>query len=152
MDASGAGREDGHMSSADTLELGLVLDCVWREVSSACDASAARPEASALLDGADLSHPRQAAATVLLNMLSDVPEHIGRFSPWYRMPARAFGLMHLRNASTGRDRWLLAPEAETQWQDQLAVLEAAIRQNTGLLLASDLVDSLMLEHETTGDC
>jgi hypothetical protein len=134
------------MSSVDTLE----LDCVWRAVCAAYDITAARPEAGALLEGADLSAPRAAAAVVLLNMLSEVPEHIGRFSPWYRLPARAFGLMHLRSASTGRARWLLAPEAEFLWQDHLAALETAIRQNVGLLLASEWVDSLIVEQEYHG--
>ncbi len=135
------------MSSIETLEIDKILDCVWRAVCKEYDICAARPEMSGLLEEADLGAPRDAACTVLLNILSEVPDHIGRFSPWYKLPARAFGLINLRDPTNGRVRWILAPEAECQWADELKMLEESIRQSVSLLLATEVVNALMSDIE-----
>jgi hypothetical protein len=101
------------------------------------------PELPALFAGADLSRPEQAAQSVVVSMLQEVMEAVGRFSPWYRQPARAFGLTSVRDPLTARTRWLLAPEAAQRWRDILEQLVGVIRRYSGLIRAMILVDDLM---------
>jgi hypothetical protein len=91
---------------------------------------------------APLGTPPKAAECVLVNMITEVIERVGRFSPWYKQPARAFGLVSLRDSITGKSHWLLAPEALQHWQSSLKNLTQAIKLNNGLIQATLLVENL----------
>jgi hypothetical protein len=125
--------------------LNSALEQVWHTLCCTYDASANLPDIKTLFTGADLRKPFQAAKIVVANMLLDVMENVGRFSPWYTRPARAFGLTSIRDPVAGRSRWLLAPEAVQKWQGVLGELSTAIEQNYSLIQAMILVDGLMEE-------
>jgi hypothetical protein len=120
-----------------------VLEETWRIIRSEYDVTAGLPDLGELFAGADLTSPRQSAEAVVVNMLTEVISHISRFSPWYNSPARAFGLLRIREATTGRGRWVLAPEAEQRWGDVLSTLEDNIRANVGVFLATQHVNDLL---------
>jgi hypothetical protein len=128
------------MVLVDTLD--EVLEETWRTLSSTYDVSGELPEIEMLFRGADLADPYRAAETVLVNMLSDIIESVGRFSPWYTKPARAFGLITVREETCNRVRWILAPEAAQRWQPHLQELGIVIQRTTGLLEATLLVENL----------
>ena len=128
------------MVLVDTLD--EVLEETWRTLSSAYDVSGDVPDIETLFESADLADPYRAAETVVVNMLSDIIESVGRFSPWYTKPARAFGLITVREQTCNRVRWILAPEAAQRWQPHLQALAFTIQGTTGLLEATLLVESL----------
>lgn len=134
------------MALRETPDISEELDRLWRTVARTYDVTAERPDTRTLSEGADLSSPRDAAVTMLANMLTEAIECLGRFSPWYKTPACAFGVVSYHDDHY-RLRWTLTPDACCQWADVLAQLEAVILRNIGVLLASDLVDSLMLEED-----
>jgi len=123
--------------------LNTTIERAWLELCRAYDVTACLPETQALFEAADLSRPIQAAEAVLAAMLLEVMESVGRFSPWYKMPARAFGLTSMREGKAGRLRWILAPEAVQRWHGVLEALAAVIRKYSGLIQALVLVDDLM---------
>jgi len=123
--------------------LNATIERAWLEVCRAFDVTACLPETQALFEAADLSQPDQAAEAVLAAMLLEVMESVGRFSPWYKMPARAFGLISMRVGKSGRLRWILAPEAVQRWQGVLAPISTVVRKYSGLIQALVLVDDLM---------
>jgi hypothetical protein len=139
------------MSPTDTVDriidpievLNTTIERAWLAVCRAYDESACLPDMQALFDGADLSRPNQAAETVVVNMLTEIIENVGRFSPWYKRPARAFGLTSMRENQTSQMRWLLAPEAVQKWQEVITPLATVIRKYSGLIRAMVLVDDLM---------
>ena len=104
------------------------LEHTWRTLCAYYDAGGELPEMRALLDGADVTIPRQAAEIALANMLVDLVESISRFSPWYTKPARAFGIQIVRDAVTKRVRFVLAPEALQQWRGTRSGLHLHRRQ------------------------
>jgi hypothetical protein len=126
--------------------LNRILERAWRTMCCTYDAEGCLPDTKTLFAGADLSRPFPAAKQVLTNMLLSVMESIGRFSPWYTRPARAFGINSIRDPATGRSNWMLAPESILRWQITLDQLSDAIQQNYGLIDALILVDGLMDEH------
>jgi hypothetical protein len=107
----------------------------WEAICHEYDARAALPEMEALFDGADLASPSQASETTLANILTEVMERFGRFSPWYRTPAAAFGLILIQDSATGCARWGLSPDAAQRWQPLLSPLAHAIERNIGLILS-----------------
>ena len=123
--------------------LNETVERAWIELCRAFDVTACLPETQTLFEDADLSRPNQAAEAVLAAMLLEVVESVGRFSPWYKMPARAFGLTSMREGKAGRLRWILAPEAVQRWQGVLEPLNTVIRKYSGLIQALVLVDDLM---------
>ena len=123
--------------------LNETIEHVWLELCQAFDVTACLPDMQALFEDADLSRPNQAAEAVLAAMLLEAMESVGRFSPWYKMPARAFGLTSMREGKAGRLRWILAPEAVQRWHSSLDALAAVIRKYSGLIHALVLVDDLM---------
>lgn len=132
--------------SADILN--DALEKAWIVLSDAFDENKAtclprQPDLITVLEGIDLSTPERAAERVLANMLLEIIDGIGRFSPWYRMPARAFGLVSIRDSVSGCNRWILAPEAVQRWQSIIQPLAKAIWKNTGLIQAVLLVESLL---------
>jgi hypothetical protein len=123
--------------------LNATIERAWLEVCHLFDVTACLPDPQALFEAADLSKPNQAAEAVLAAMLLEVMENVGRFSPWYKMPARAFGLTSMREGKAGRLRWTLAPEAVQRWHGALDSLAVVIRKYSGLIQAFVLVDDLM---------
>lgn len=133
-------------STADRAELlDEALERTWRAVCRKYEVSAPLPDLQELLTGANFSHPEQAARYVFAQMLLDAIEEIGRFSPWYRLPERAFGLVAMRDPVASRIYRILAPEAAAQWQPELDHLAEALDCNSGLIQAMLLVNSLMAE-------
>lgn len=129
-----------------------VLEAAWRTICSTYNITAGSPTVQVLFEGADLDASTQAAETVIVNMLSEAIEKIDRFSPWYKMPARAFGLIAVRDSTTNCLRWVLAPEAVQRWQQLLGDLTVAIQRNSGLLQATKLVDELVRKAPADDPC
>lgn len=123
--------------------LNQTLENAWLAVCRAYDVSACLPEIQTLFTGADLAKPKQAAQSVLVAMLLEVIECAGRFSPWYKLPARAFGLASVSEPGAGAPRWVLAPEAVQRWQESLLPLAQIVGKYSGLIQAMILVDDLM---------
>ena len=132
--------------------LNASIERAWVSICAAYDATDSVPELSALFAGADLARPEQAAQAVVVSMLQEVMEAVGRFSPRYKQPARAFGLTSARDPLTQRTRWLLAPEAAQRWQELLEPLVGVIRRYSGLIHAMLLVDDLMGDESTNDPC
>ena len=114
--------------------------------------SAPIPDLQELRSGANFAYPEQAARYVFAQMLLDAIEEIGRFSPWYRLPERAFGLVAMRDPVTNRIYRILAPEAASQWQPELEHLAQALDCNSGLIQAMLLVNNLMAEAPAAEPC
>lgn len=125
--------------------LDTTLEHTWETICTAYEVSAEMPGTQNLFLHASLSTPPKAAETVTVNMITEVIENIGRFSPWYKQPARAFGLVSLRDPITGQTRWLLAPEALQRWGELLRKLTQAIKLNNGLIQATLLVENFAEE-------
>ena len=75
--------------------LDRTLEQSWETLCATYDVDTDLPNAQNLFTRAALKTPPKAAETVLVNMLMEVIENVGRFSPWYKQPARAFGLVSL---------------------------------------------------------
>jgi len=130
----------------------MLVECLeraWEKICHDYDASSSMPDLKSLFDQANISDPDQAAEMVLVNMLLEVMECICRFSPWYTRPPRAFGLSSVRDCTSNRTRWMLAPEAAQRWSEIIQPLCAAIEKYCGLIQAVLLVDNLMAK--TTPD-
>jgi hypothetical protein len=125
--------------------LDSALEQSWGILCAAYEVDTDLPNAQNLFARATLKTAPKAAETVLVNMLTEVIENVGRFSPWYKQPARAFGLVSLRDPVTGQSHWLLAPEALQRWQVLLQELTQAIKFNNGLIQATLLVEDLAEE-------
>lgn len=121
------------------------IERAWMAICHTYDVTACLPDMQTLFAQVNLSSPNQAAEVVLVVMLQEVVESIGRFSPWYKQPARAFGLTSTRDTKTNRVKWMLAPEAVQRWQGLLAPLADVIRKYSGLIRAMVLVDDLMAD-------
>ncbi len=121
------------------------LEQAWESLCAAFDVCTDLPKIQTLFETAAINTPPKAAETVLVNMLTEVIENVGRFSPWYKQPARAFGLASFRDPVTRQTRWLLAPEALQHWQSLLQKLTQAIKLNNGLIQATLLVENLAEE-------
>jgi hypothetical protein len=119
------------------------LEHAWQELCDAYDVSSCLPDLQTLFAEADLSCPEHAAGAVVTAMLLEVTECVGRFSPWYKMPARAFGLVSVQNSKTRRNRWILAPEAQQRWETLLEPITDIVSKYSGLIQAMVLVDDLM---------
>lgn len=129
-----------------------VLECVWHTIADAYDVKTDLPDTQTLFNDVDLGAPNQAAQMVLVNMLLEAIGCIGRFSPWYTQPARAFGLRLTRDPDTQCVRWSLAPEALQKWQKPLESLTSAIRDNSGFIQIAILVDGLMSQAPPDEPC
>jgi len=119
------------------------LENTWQTISSAYDVSNCLPDLQTLFASANLSAPQQSAEAVVAAMLMEVTESVGRFSPWYKMPARSFGLTAVRTGEANRSQWVLAPEAIQRWQRQIDPVAEMIHRYSGLIKAMVLVDDLM---------
>jgi hypothetical protein len=123
----------------DTIDLLEALQQAWRSICVAYDVNADLPETSCLFEGADLRLPKSAAESIVANMLLNVMEEVGRFSPAYKKP---IGLIHVRDRAANRSSWLLSPEMRERWRNVLHPLALAIEKNRGLLLAADVLGDL----------
>ncbi len=132
-----------------TEKLTETLERAWLAVCETYDVTACLPDMKTLFEHADLSNPTLAAESVVATMLLEVIECIGRFSPWYKMPARTFGLVSMRVPQTNRVQWMLAPEAVQKWQAVTNPIASVVRKYSGLIQAIILVDNLM--QDTPGD-
>ena len=119
------------------------LEHSWELVCAAFDTAACLPDMHLLFAEADLARPRRAAEAVLVAMLQEVMEGVSRFSPWYRQPARAFGLASIREGRPPKIRWLLAPEAAQRWEGNLESLSSTGHQYSGVIHAMLSVADLM---------
>jgi len=128
------------------------LNDAWRAVCCAYDVSGGLPDMGVLFEGTDLSAPAQASAAVLTNMLTEAVGRVGRFSPWYRQPVSAFGLVLARDVATGCVHWQLDQRAVEQWERILRPLEIAIARNVGLILSVSVLDSLDLAAQDDDPC
>ncbi len=135
--------------AVDSIEmLNDYLEQIWHTLCCTYDATGNLPDVNSLFEGVDIENPSQAANKIVANMLLDLMENIGRFSPWYTRPTRAFGLMSIREPVHKRIRWMLAPEAVQKWQNQLGFLANAIEKNYSILKVMILVEDLMEESHT----
>ena len=130
--------------------LNAVLEQIWHALCCSYDATGDLPDIKVLFEGADLSKSFQAAKVVVANMLLEMTENIGRFSPWYTRPARSFGLVSMRDPVADSNRWMLAPEAVQKWGSALDRLSVAIEENYSLIQAMVFVEGLM-EDAAVGD-
>jgi len=127
------------MASEDIVD---VLNAIWQTISAAYDVTAGLPEIQHLFAGVDLSTPRKGAETILVNMLAEAMESVGRFSPWYRKSADAFGLTLVRDPATDCIGWRLEVGMVHRWQRLLDSLASALEKNVGLILSASLLDEL----------
>jgi hypothetical protein len=125
--------------------LDSVLDETWRTLCDAYDVTAALPDMRTLFAYADLFSPSEAAEAVVASMLLEIVDSIGRFSPYYRLPSRAFGLISVRDAATCQVSWILAPDGAQRWQHLLEYLADTIQRNSAVIQATMIVDGLMDE-------
>ncbi len=123
--------------------LDSTLESAWETLCEAFDVCVELPKTQNLFESAAINTPPKAAETVLINMITEIIENIGRFSPWYKQPGRAYGLVSLRDPSTGRSRWLLAPEALQRWNALLEQITQVIQLNNGLIQATLLVENII---------
>jgi len=119
-----------------------VLEDAWQVIGDTYEVSGELPERETVFEGANLHDADQAAERVVVNMLSEAIEYVGRFSPWYKLPARSFGLTSFRDPKTKGTRWTLAPEAVQKWQGVLKTLAATIEEKGGMIEVMLLVDEL----------
>ena len=118
------------------------LQAVWDKLCKPFDVSTCLPDMEYLFSGVDLEHPGSAAEILIASMLLEIMENVSRFSPWYRRPARAYGVISFRDPKTNHPNWLLAPEAANMWADEIKNLKRLIKRYYGLIKAMILVDSL----------
>lgn len=123
-----------------------LLEESWQSLCASYDVTESMPDLQTMFAGVDLSDPWQAAEVVLANMLVEVIDCTHRFSPWYRMSARAFGLIRVRETTTARSRWMLAPEAVQRWISLIESLATAIRMNTVLIQATQIIEDAIRQH------
>jgi hypothetical protein len=123
-------------SSIDLLD---TLQHAWLTICGAYDVIPDLPDLPSLFGGADLNSPDRSAETIVANMLLEVVEVVGRYSPAYAQPC---GLILAHDPVTDRGYWTLAPETKQRWQALLAPLATAIERNVGLILAADLIENL----------
>jgi len=123
-------------SSIDLLD---ALQGAWRVICRAYEVTSDLPDLPALFDGVDLNAPARAAETIVANMLLEVVEAVGRYSPAYAQPC---GLILAHDPVTDRGYWTLSPETRQRWSALLAPLAGAIERNVGLILAADLIENL----------
>lgn len=119
-----------------------VIENAWEEIRATFEVSGCAPELQDLFRGVDLADARRAAEGLVVAMLQEVCERVGRFSPWYRSPARAYGLTSVRDKQTNQVRWVLAPEAALRWQKVIEPLRVMITKYSGLIQALVLVANL----------
>jgi len=128
------------------------LKQTWQTIGAQYDVTGELPDMGTLFEGVDLDAPQRASEQVVANMLSEVMERVGRFSPWYKRPAKSFGLVMALNETTHCAEWSLSPEASRQWQRPLRHLATAIENNVGLILSAKWLDNLEATRSADDPC
>jgi hypothetical protein len=123
----------------ETIDLLEALQQAWRSICAAYDVNADFPDTSCLLEDVDLRLPKQAAETIVANLLLSAMEEVGRFSPAYKHP---IGLIHVHDRAAHRSSWLLSAETRERWRSVLHPLALALERNRGLLLAAEVLGNL----------
>lgn len=119
-----------------------VLAYGWKTISREHDVFDELPDIQFLLKGTELFDPAMAAETIVMNMLIEVTQMVDRFSPWYTLPARSFGLTSYRDIITHKNVWKLAPEALDRWKLIIDSLTTEITHKGSLLEIFKRVDRL----------
>jgi len=119
-----------------------VLMEAWGAVSREYDVFYDLPDPVQLFKNIELHDPCIAAEMVILNMLIEITEMVDRFSPWYKLPARSFGLTSIRDIITHKNVWRLAPEAIEKWNHWIDRIAGEIDQKAGLIKAVLLIDGI----------
>ena len=119
-----------------------VLDFAWESLCTHFDISDSMPGVKCLLLGVNLEDSILAAESIIANMLTEITERVHRFSQWYRSPARAFGLISLRDPKTHTLRWKLAPEAAQKWQHIIEPIECEIAYKASLIRMIETIDEI----------
>lgn len=136
---------DHHKEAIDPIEvMHELLAKTWSEMSHLYEINASLPDLQLIFEQVELGDACIAAEKVLVNLLLEVMESVGRFSPFYRQPPRAFGVTSYRNPKTQRVEWILAPEGHRRWERTLNQLEWLFTQYGGIYRAMILVDGLMV--------
>ncbi len=125
-----------------SVDLVNTLQQTWQALCADYDVTADLPEWEVLFRGVDLSGPTLAAQTVVANMLAEIIECVGRFSPWYRQTAESFGLTLTHDRGAQQVYWTLTPEAKVRRRRALEALNHAIGRNLGVLLATRVVSDM----------
>lgn len=121
-----------------TIDLFEALEYAWNALCTEYDVAASLVEIDELLDGVDPSMPDEAAQTVMINLLSSIMECVSRFSPWYKQPASAFGIVLRADPY----EWTLAEDAQRNRRVLLDMLEEAIRRNKSVILATRILQDI----------
>lgn len=119
------------------------IEHVWVSICDEYDVVSIPPVLHTLFDHVDFNDPCQVAEMVIANMLTEVIECVGRFSPWYKLPASEFGLIPQRDDSDGLVHWVLCPEAMSKWGGNIELLAAAIFECGDRVHLMIAVDDLM---------
>lgn len=119
-----------------TIDLIEALKQAWQSICSVYDINTELPETQCLFEGADPRTPKQAAETVVANMLLSAMEEVGRFSAAYKKP---IGLIHVHDRAANRSSWMLSPETREHWPGMIRSLSIAIERNMGVMLAADVL-------------
>lgn len=135
-----------------TIDLFDVLQAAWRAICADYDVTAELPDIGVIFDGVDPTEPAEAARGMLINLLSEMMECIGRFSPWYKRPARAFGVVLERNSATQPGHWTLSARALRAYAPVLDMLQRAIEHNKSVILATRFLDDLEQQRELADPC
>jgi hypothetical protein len=138
----GPGKNDqplGRTDADSSIDLLDALQHAWFTLCRAYDVIPDLPDLPSLFDGADLNAPDHAAETIVANMLLEVVDAVGRYSPAYAQPC---GLILAHDPVTDRGYWTLSPETKSRWCDLFPPLATAIERNVGLILAADLIENL----------
>ncbi len=136
---------DHHLEVVDPIQvMQELLIQAWSEMCRLYEVSANLPDLQLIFEQVDLNDACVAAEKIVVNLLLEIMELVGRFSPFYRQPPRAFGVMSYRNPQTQRVEWILAPEGHRRWESTLTKLEWLLSQYGGLFRAVILVEGLMV--------
>ncbi len=144
---------DVNQNTIDPLEKFYeVLEYAWQTISAAYEVTSEMPEIELLFACVELHDANKAAEQVVINILNEVMEDVGRFTPWYKLPARSFGLTTVRDTASNRVTWVLAPEAIQKWHKVLEPLAGEIHYKSGLIHAMLLVDDLTYRKHSDREC
>lgn len=116
------------------------LELVWQKLSAAYDVTAELPNLKLLFEGSRFEDPALIAQTVLANMLVEITDQVHRFSPWYKLPPRSFGLVNRHPSLKHIPAWNLAPEAIERWCPLIELISSEIQYKTGLVKALVMID------------
>jgi len=146
-------KADVNQNSIDPLEKFYeVLEYAWHTISAAYEVSSEVPDMEMLFACVELHDANKAAEQVVINILNEVMEDVGRFTPWYKLPARSFGLTTIRDTASSRITWVLAPEAIQKWHKVLEPLAGEIQYKSGLIHAMLLVGDLTNRKQPDESC